>query len=73
MDRNGEFWLLQKASSIGVKVIFDVGANKGDYLITVLNYIPNAEIHAFEILPENFHLLSELKLNKNVFLNDYGL
>jgi FkbM family methyltransferase len=73
MNRNGEIWFLKKISSNRINVIFDVGANKGDYINAVLKNFSNSEIHAFEILPHNFSYLENLKYPKNVIRNDFGL
>jgi FkbM family methyltransferase len=73
MDRNGEIWLLKKISTIGLKIIFDVGANKGDYIQALLKYFSNSQIHAFEILPHNFHYLVNSKFPDNVIRNGFGL
>ncbi len=51
-------------------IVFDVGANKGDYTKTILNNIKNSTIFSFEPHPETFRSLSlNLKNfdNVNVF------
>jgi len=39
-------------------VVFDVGANSGNYSLLIMNSMPEANIHAFEPLKETFTLLS---------------
>jgi FkbM family methyltransferase len=72
-ERNGECWLLNKISSLGFKIFFDVGANRGDYIKDIFKYIPDAEIHAFEILPVNYQVLNKSVSNNELYLNDFGL
>jgi FkbM family methyltransferase len=73
IDRNGEKWLLKKISKLGFRVFFDVGANKGDYLLAVIDVIPDAIVHTFEILPNNSNTLSRLEIGRNIFVNEFGL
>jgi FkbM family methyltransferase len=47
-------------------VIFDVGANTGNYTNLVLQHFPNTQIHAFEPQPDNYSYLSNRKKNGNV-------
>ncbi|PCI28044.1 MAG: FkbM family methyltransferase [SAR324 cluster bacterium] len=46
-------------------IVFDIGANKGDYSKLILQSIPNAKIFSFEPHPVTFKILSDncLKLN----------
>lgn len=53
-------------------ILFDVGANKGDYTKDLLNYFPISEIHAFEPIPNTFNLLHSISLPKGK-LNNLGL
>ena len=57
-------------------VIFDVGANKGQYSMNILNVLKGSkiELHCFEPGHETFSLLSSsLNGNGNVTLNNFGL
>ena len=60
--RNGEGWLAarlaQEPSFGSVPVLFDVGANKGDWSILAAKANPQAEIHAFEIAEGTFEALA---------------
>jgi FkbM family methyltransferase len=49
---NGEQRVLQSVADAGARVVFDVGANVGDWADALLRQIPNAELHAFEIVPD---------------------
>jgi FkbM family methyltransferase len=51
-------------------VIFDVGANQGDFSFFLTANYPNAVIHAFEPHPITFSKLSEAIKRDNVFLNN---
>lgn len=47
--------------------IFDIGANVGNYSISLKNVFPNASIYAFEPNPLTFKLLQEkTKINENI-------
>ena len=53
MTSNGEEFLLRQVakSSPNVPIIFDVGANEGQWSLCALGVCPEATIHAFEINP----------------------
>ena len=53
--------------------VFDVGANRGDYALAVLNRRPQAHVHCFEPSKCTFDLLCKALQNKNAVLNDCGL
>ncbi|MFM1913483.1 MAG: hypothetical protein RIR51_1326 [Bacteroidota bacterium] len=63
--------LLQKKISDS-PVLFDVGANIGNYTKDLLEYFPNGEIHSFEPIPQTFKKLNSIKLKKGK-LNPLGL
>jgi len=51
--------------------IFDIGANKGEYSLAILNEIPSAKIHAFE---PSQHAFSVLKNHAGKFMaNNFGV
>ena len=57
-------------------VIFDVGANKGQYTNNLLKFFRNSDVkvHCFEPGHETFRVLSEnLGSAKNITLNNFGL
>jgi len=74
-NSNGELWLLKQLASAGLLgVVFDVGANRGDWTECVLKANPAAHVHCFEICPPTFALLkSVLDGRSNVVLNRFGL
>lgn len=71
---NGETRLLEVVARSGARVLFDVGANVGDWTATAHRMIGAAEIHAFEIVPET---AAELRGNvgtlDGVTVNAFGL
>ena len=74
MKNNGELLLLKSLASDKKMFIFDVGANKGDYVKTIRSVIPNSIIHCFEIVPRTRELLkSNLSNIKDVIIRSYGL
>lgn len=56
--RNGERILLERMGLQGLSgVVFDVGANVGDYTRIMAGLFPQATIYAFEIIPATYELL----------------
>lgn len=71
---NGEYDVLQKLKTKNPKVIFDVGANEGNWSEMVSKLFPNARIHAFEVVQPTFNRLKEKIRNcTNVVPHDFGL
>ncbi len=56
---NGEFALLDALKSCHAQVMFDVGANVGDWSSEAARKLPSAAIHAFEIVPATFNELQK--------------
>jgi FkbM family methyltransferase len=56
---NGELFVLRKLAQSDVRMIFDVGANVGDYSAACLECMPNAHVHAFEIAEPTYKLLAD--------------
>jgi len=72
--KNGEWWLLRRLSTSGVKTVFDVGANMGHWTRLARKAFPNAQIHCFEIVEPTFKKLQEnLDGVPNVVFNNIGL
>jgi FkbM family methyltransferase len=69
-ESNGERWLLNRLPPAAV--IFDVGANHGDWLREARKAHPNAVIHAFEVMPTTFEILKRVS-DPKVKLNPFGL
>ncbi len=69
MSEDGEYRVQNELIKIfplenGKMVVFDVGANKGQWTVSLLNLIPlqkenNIEVHAFEPIGETFQTLKE--------------
>jgi FkbM family methyltransferase len=72
MRVNGERRLLRQALGAGA-VVFDVGANIGDWTAEALALRPDASVHCFEPSPTTFVMLEGRKLPGNVVLNNIGL
>ena len=54
--------------------IFDVGANNGEWSLTILNLSPEINLHCFEPSKKTFDILSQkLAAYSNVTLNMVGL
>ncbi|MGU3537674.1 FkbM family methyltransferase [Methylobacterium sp. A54F] len=74
MSTNGEFNLLRNLETCGIRTVFDVGANRGDYVGACLRHFPDAQIHAFEIVPATFRKLEDnFGRTDGVRLNAFGL
>jgi FkbM family methyltransferase len=74
MARNGELRVLKLVSNLHPKLIFDVGANKGDWCRAASALLPLCDIHAFEIVPSTYaELVKNTKDLKNVIPNNFGL
>lgn len=66
--------LRQRLRDIPRPVIFDIGANVGDYLMRMRRSFPEATIHAFEPNPDVFQTLqSTTKHLSSVTLNNAGM
>ena len=69
---NGEFNVLTKIVKKG-DVIFDVGANKGNWSKFVLEKNPDVKIFAFEPVPETFHILENNVKGQNAVLYNLAI
>ncbi len=70
---NGEKDVIMKMSAFQPTRMLDVGAHIGEYTKTWVKIMPDTEIHAFEITPSTFAILSENIHDHNVRLNPFGL
>jgi FkbM family methyltransferase len=70
--RNGEVRTL-RALIPGCRVVFDVGANRGDWTELVLTLNPALELHAFEPAAASFRVLAGKRLPPAVRINNFGL
>jgi FkbM family methyltransferase len=55
---NGENRVLQRLSATGPRVLFDVGANVGEWSLAAARLCPTASVHAFEVSPPTFAVLA---------------
>ncbi|MCX6800173.1 MAG: FkbM family methyltransferase [Candidatus Falkowbacteria bacterium] len=69
---NGEMAALKRYLN-DCKVVFDVGANVGEWSETVLRINPKIDLHSFEPSQKTFQKLSENINQENVILNNIGL
>ena len=75
---NGELLVLNalaKTYGQGSGVVaFDVGANRGDYAQAILEALPEAKVHCFEIVPSIHEgLETRWRDHTGVVVNDFGL
>jgi FkbM family methyltransferase len=71
---NGEGRYLKELSSLNFNVIFDVGANIGEWALCANEIFPESKIHSFEILPKHWNDFTERTRNlSNIKLNQFGL
>ncbi len=77
MSKNGELYIINSIKQYYGNqklIIFDVGANRGQYANLINQHIANSTIHCFEIVPQTFSLLTKnLSLKTNIILNNFGL
>ncbi|MDJ0680402.1 MAG: FkbM family methyltransferase [Xenococcaceae cyanobacterium MO_167.B52] len=73
-ETNGEKRVLQILKDFNIRIVFDVGANIGNWSEIALITLNNPEIHCFEIAPETYNILTK-KLGdyERVILNNIGL
>lgn len=74
LRNNGEERVIKLVEQLEPRVVFDVGANEGDWSKIVLKHHPKVEIHAFEIVPTTYQKLEKkFKDHPNMILNNFGL
>tara|TARA_B110000259_G_scaffold83405_1_gene97359 strand:- start:57 stop:896 length:840 start_codon:yes stop_codon:yes gene_type:complete len=72
-EKNGEKNIIKKLKKQNFKIIFDVGANRGDWTSVALNFFESAFVHSFELSPNTFKKLSQNIVNKRAILNNFAL
>lgn len=71
---NGEYRLLRRLSQMPPKLVFDVGANVGDWTAEVKRLYAECHVHAFEIVPSTFQQLRQREEQwQGVTVNGVGL
>ncbi|MGZ4000588.1 MAG: FkbM family methyltransferase [Mucilaginibacter sp.] len=76
LEHTGEKQLLEFLAKrhVPVNTVFDVGANDGTYSLLLSEIFPKANIHAFEPVPDTYHIAEKaLKGKQNVALHQFGL
>jgi FkbM family methyltransferase len=72
-ESNGEAWLLQRFAGTQPSVVFDVGANVGDWTAEALSATA-AQIHAFELVPHTAaRLEARFARDARVTVNKIGM
>lgn len=69
---NGEFYFLNKVLT-GCRIVFDVGANRGDWSAQIVSIQPSVEVHAFEPSASTYQMLLQQKFPPQVTCNPFGL
>jgi FkbM family methyltransferase len=77
-ENNGEYFILKLLSenlnNQEEIIVFDCGANIGDYTIEICKYFSNTRIHCFEPSIETFKkLIDNAKKCKNIVYNNLGV
>jgi FkbM family methyltransferase len=74
---DGEYCIIKKLREVNPRVVFDVGANCGDWLTEALKAWPDSHLHAFEVAPETAKGLADRvgdsQYCSRVTLNRFGL
>lgn len=74
LENNGELvFLRSELADLEGGVVFDVGANVGDWASIVLDINPKLEIHCFEPCRTTYSSLTSKDWSPNVRLNNFGL
>lgn len=72
-NKNGEAELIKKLAVLNPRVVFDVGANVGEWVTQALLFFPEAICHCFEIASPTFSILRSTVPNERAILNPFGL
>ncbi len=71
---NGEYPIMQRIASLSPKIVFDVGANEGNWSFIASKLFREATIHSFEIVPATFELFSAVTAGRDRIIgNNFGL
>lgn len=75
IDRNGEEALLRRLAPFAPRVLIDAGANVGDWSRAAARHLPDAVVHAFEIVPDTAAVLrrNTAALGPRIRVNACGL
>jgi FkbM family methyltransferase len=74
IGENGERALLRSLDGEGIRTVYDVGANIGDWSLDASRSFPSAKVHAFEPVPDTYAtLLGALKGADRITPHPFGL
>lgn len=73
MDSNGEAWLLARIAARGAVTALDVGANRGEWVASLVKVAPTARVLCYEPVPTTFASLQSNIFGPNVTLINSGL
>ncbi len=72
--RNGERLILSRLAKFSPQIVFDVGANVGDWSVMASDAMPTATVHGFEIAPPTHAaFVRSVQGRDRVVPHDYGL
>ena len=63
-ESSGESYFLKRRLNKRMRVIFDVGANVGEWSLNALRWAKKAKVYAFEPFPETFNVLKKKVRNR---------
>jgi FkbM family methyltransferase len=72
IHHNGELWFLRQTLP-AAKVVFDVGANVGEWASLAVAINPSVNLHCFEPSAATYQRLTSRRLPANVICNNVGL
>ena len=72
-EKNGEKRIIELLSTESFNVVFDVGANVGNWTKIALETFSEATVHSFELSEETFKTLTRNVVAKRAKLNNLGL
>jgi hypothetical protein len=72
ISTNGELYFIRRMSS-EFNVVFDVGANIGEWTNLITKVSPEAVVYSFEPSRETFKILSKNIFSSNVHIQNIGL
>jgi FkbM family methyltransferase len=75
-NKNGEYKFLEDKMPklTNASIVFDVGANIGDYAAKMHSYNNTLQIYCFEPVPDTYLKLKErVSINKNIILNNTAM
>ncbi|TDQ19584.1 FkbM family methyltransferase [Algoriphagus boseongensis] len=73
-ELSGEYWVLRKLAKLQLQIVFDVGANVGNWTKELKKNSPGSQVYLFEPVPETFDkLLQNLSKLESVYPNQLAL